>query len=82
MGHGVGFILHMSPLVAHYKNLDNLALQKGMVFTIEPILMEGHRAIHTWEDGWTAVSVDGGRSAQFEHEVLITDNGAEVLTLP
>lgn len=82
MGHGVGFILHMSPLVAHYKNTNSFTLQKGMVFTIEPILMEGQRQIYTWEDGWTAVSADGGRSAQFEHEVLITDNGAEILTLP
>jgi methionyl aminopeptidase len=82
MGHGVGFILHMSPLVPHYNHQQSFKLQKGMIFTIEPILMEGKRAIDIWDDGWTAVSTDGGRAAQFEHEVLITDHGAEVLTIP
>ena len=54
----------------------------GMVFTIEPILVEGSRRMTVWEDGWSAVTVDGGRGAQFEHEVLITEHGAEVLTVP
>ncbi len=53
-----------------------------MVFTIEPILVEGGRRIHVWKDGWTAATLDGGRGAQFEHEVLITETGYEVLTVP
>ena len=53
-----------------------------MVFTIEPILVEGSRRMTVWEDGWSAVTMDGGRGAQFEHEVLITEHGAEVLTVP
>ena len=82
MGHGTGPHLHMNPLVRHYRNNLTIPLVKGMVFTIEPILVEGSRRIAVWEDGWTAVTVDGGRGAQFEHEILITDNGAEILTLP
>eukprot|EP01035_Chromulina_nebulosa_P017924 gene17924-23545_t len=81
-GHGTGKYLHMLPFVCHYNNTDDLKLAQGMVFTIEPIVVEGDRKIETWEDGWTAVTVDRGRAAQFEHEVLITKNGVEVLTLP
>jgi methionyl aminopeptidase len=80
-GHGLGSILHMYPLIKHFRNYEKLPLVPGMVFTIEPILVEGSRKITTWDDGWTAVCVDGGRSAQFEHEVLITENGAEVITV-
>jgi len=79
-GHGLGAILHMYPLVKHFKNHEQLELREGMIFTIEPILVEGGRKITTWADGWTAATVDGGRSAQFEHEVLITSNGPEVIT--
>ena len=79
-GHGVGAILHMYPLVKHFRNTEVLPLQSGMIFTIEPIFVEGKRSITTWNDGWTAVTVDGGRSAQFEHEVLVTDNGPEIIT--
>ena len=82
MGHGVGFILHMSPLVAHYRNNDMLKLETGMIFTIEPIFLECSRKLRRWPDGWSAATADGGRSAQFEHEVLITETGAEVLTVP
>ncbi len=52
-----------------------------MIFTVEPILVEGGRKITTWADGWSAVTVDGGRAAQFEHEVLITENGPEIITV-
>lgn len=82
MGHGVGQYLHMMPYVRHFRNNEKLKLVPGMVFTIEPILTEGSGKIRVWGDGWTAVSVDGGRGAQFEHMVLITENGAEVLTVP
>ena len=54
---------------------------EGMVFTIEPILVEKSGTLAMWDDDWTAVTIDGGRGAQFEHEVLITDNGVEVLTV-
>lgn len=79
-GHGLGSILHMFPLVKHFRNSDELELVPGMIFTIEPILVEGSRRITTWKDGWTAVTVDGGRAAQFEHEVLITEHGPEIIT--
>lgn len=82
MGHGTGPYLHMNPMVRHYRNKLTIPLVKGMVFTIEPILVEGSRRITVWDDGWTAVTVDGGRGAQFEHEILITDTGAQILTLP
>lgn len=53
----------------------------GMTFTIEPVLTLGDTEAEILEDAWTAVSVDGARSAQFEHTILITDNGCEVLTV-
>ncbi len=57
-------------------------MRPGMVFTIEPILVEGSRRISTWEeDGWTAATFDGGWGAQIEHEVLITETGVEVFTV-
>lgn len=64
LGHGTGPILHMSPLVRHYKNTERLEIKKGMLFTIEPILVEGSRRIIVWKDGWTAATADGGRGAQ------------------
>eukprot|EP00608_Synchroma_pusillum_P002553 CAMPEP_0198431486 /NCGR_PEP_ID=MMETSP1452-20131203/19172_1 /TAXON_ID=1181717 /ORGANISM="Synchroma pusillum, Strain CCMP3072" /LENGTH=290 /DNA_ID=CAMNT_0044151943 /DNA_START=38 /DNA_END=910 /DNA_ORIENTATION=+ len=82
-GHGLGPFLHMPPLVRHYRNRELvMRLREGMVFTIEPILCEGSPQLVRWEDGWTQVTRDGGRCAQFEHEVLVTATGAEVLTLP
>lgn len=80
-GHGTGPILHMSPLVAHFENKDLLTLRPGMVFTIEPVIAEGSGKLLTWDDGWSAVTEDGGRGAQFEHEVLITEDGHEILTV-
>ena len=53
-----------------------------MIFTIEPMITEGSAACAEWSDGWTVVTQDGGRSAQFEHTVLITEDGVDVLTLP
>mmetsp|Transcript_16901 Transcript_16901/g.37546 ORF Transcript_16901/g.37546 Transcript_16901/m.37546 type:complete len:124 (-) Transcript_16901:359-730(-) len=80
-GHGTGKNIHMAPLILHYKNSESFRMQPGMVFTIEPILTEGKSDIYTWKDGWTAATKDGGWSAQIEHEVLITETGAEVLTV-
>ena len=81
-GHGTGELLHMPPFVRHFKNNYRFPMEPGMVFTIEPILVESSRRITTWDDGWSAATLDGGWGAQFEHEVLITENGYEVLTLP
>jgi methionyl aminopeptidase len=55
-------------------------MREGMVFTIEPILVEGLIGFHKWNDGWTCESIDGLRSAQFEHTILITEDGCEALT--
>lgn len=56
-------------------------MQSGMTFTIEPILTTGSQEIEILEDNWTAVTCDSNRTAQFEHTILITDNGVEILTL-
>lgn len=79
-GHGIGHHLHMFPFVLHYRNAERVPLRPGMIFTIEPMLVEGKPEVEVMEDGWTVVSRDGGRGAQFEHTVLITEEGAEVLT--
>jgi methionyl aminopeptidase len=82
-GHGVGRDFHCPPFVKHYTNDDYLTLKEGMVFTIEPMLTEARQDCVEWEsDGWTVVTKDGGRAAQFEHMVAITEDGAEILTLP
>ncbi|KNC75236.1 methionine aminopeptidase, type I, partial [Sphaeroforma arctica JP610] len=82
VGHGIGREFHTPPNVLHHKNRESkMEMKVGMVFTIEPILCEGSPEMSILEDGWTAISRDGGRSAQFEHTVAITENGVEVLTL-
>lgn len=81
-GHGISDEFHCSPFVKHYRNSDALLLEPGMIFTIEPMLTEGNSDCYEWNDAWTVATVDGGRSAQFEHTVLITDDGVEILTLP
>jgi methionyl aminopeptidase len=67
-------------LVLHYANNEGGILKPGMIFTIEPILLQGEQGMFKWSDDWTVVSVDGGRSAQFEDTVLVTENGVEILT--
>lgn len=80
-GHGIGHLLHMRPLILHCANLDDTAMEPGMVFTIEPIISEGSAvSAEVWNDGWTYCTQDGSWATQFEHMVLITDNGCEVLT--
>ena len=81
-GHGIGTDFHCAPFVKHFRNDDRLELQSGMVFTIEPMITEGKQDCEEWDDDWTVVTKDGGRAAQFEHTVLITDNGVEIFTLP
>ena len=83
-GHGVGPAFHTGLVIPHYDaapGYDTL-IEPGMVFTIEPMLNLGTPDWSMWDDGWTVVTADGRRSAQFEHTLLVTDTGAEILTLP
>ena len=80
VGHGVGRAFHSAPSVLHFKNSRPETMQVGQTFTIEPILTLGSRKLTMWPDGWTLVTRDGSLAAQFEHTVLITQDGAEVLT--
>jgi methionyl aminopeptidase len=82
-GHGIGRIFHTAPAILHYgRPGGGERLVPGMTFTIEPMINLGDWRCHILkEDGWTAVTVDGSLSAQFEHTVLVTENGVEVLTL-
>lgn len=79
-GHGIGQSFHTQPIVHHSPNRSPYVMKEGMTFTIEPILTEGTGEVVIWPDNWTAVTTDGGRAAQFEHTILITPHGAEVLT--
>eukprot|EP00160_Parvularia_atlantis_P001660 Unigene11342_Nuclearia_a/m.34633 Unigene11342_Nuclearia_a/g.34633 ORF Unigene11342_Nuclearia_a/g.34633 Unigene11342_Nuclearia_a/m.34633 type:complete len:222 (-) Unigene11342_Nuclearia_a:75-740(-) len=79
-GHGINRDFHTDPLVHHCRNNDMRRLEPGMVFTIEPIVNQGTTRVWHWADGWTIATLDGARSAQFEHMVLITDRGVDVLT--
>ena len=81
-GHGVGRNLHEEPSVFNYRTRDmpNVKLRTGMTLAIEPILNQGSRFTKTLSDRWTAVTVDNSLSAQFEHTVLVTENGYEILT--
>ncbi|XP_017042922.1 methionine aminopeptidase 1D, mitochondrial [Drosophila ficusphila] len=80
IGHGIGSYFHGPPEIYHYYNEYPGEMQPGMTFTIEPILSLGGSEIAVLEDGWTAISLDGARSAQFEHTILITETGTEILT--
>ena len=83
-GHGIGDKFHEDIVVLHHRNSENknIILQPGMTFTIEPMINAGDwRVVTDKEDGWTVRTKDGSLSAQFEHTVLITEFGAEVLTL-
>jgi methionyl aminopeptidase len=81
-GHGVGRTFHTAPAVLHYgKPGSGDLITPGMTFTVEPMINLGHWKTETLDDGWTAVTVDGSLSAQFEHTLLVTDDGVEVLTL-
>ena len=81
-GHGVGRKFHEEPQVLHYGKADTgPVLQAGMIFTIEPMINAGKRDIRMLGDGWTVVTKDHSLSAQWEHTVLVTETGYEVLTL-
>jgi methionyl aminopeptidase len=81
-GHGIGDKFHEDPQVLHYgRRGTGLELQAGMTFTIEPMINAGKPAIRQLADGWTVVTKDHGLSAQWEHTILVTSDGFEVLTL-
>jgi len=81
-GHGIGASFHSGLVVPHYDDPGStLVMQPGMTFTIEPMLTLGTYDYVMWDDGWTVVTADGLRTAQFEHTVLVTDDGYEILTL-
>lgn len=81
-GHGIGKEMHEEPQVLHYgKRGKGLKLQKGMVFTIEPMINEGTDVIRHLDDDWTVVTNDGKLSAQWEHTIVVTETGFEILTL-
>jgi len=81
-GHGIGSAFHSGLVVPHYDDPTyTTVLEPGMTFTIEPMLNLGTHEWEMWDDGWTVVTKDRRRSAQFEHTLLVTDAGAEILTL-
>lgn len=81
-GHGIGQRMHEEPQIAHFGNKGKgTLLQKGMTFTIEPMINQGSRQIKHLADDWTVVTKDGKLSAQWEHTILVTDKGYEILTL-
>ena len=81
VGHGIGRKFHDEPKVAHYgERGKGIRLKAGMTFTIEPMINIGSHEVEVLDDEWTAVTADGSLSAQFEHTILVTPTGVEVLT--
>ncbi|KAM1520841.1 hypothetical protein COP1_011197 [Malus domestica] len=80
VGHGVGTVFHSEPLILHHRNDQSGSMVEGQTFTIEPILTMGSIECKTWPDNWTTLTADGSPAAQFEHTILITRTGAEILT--
>uniref|UniRef100_A0A8C5PST8 Methionine aminopeptidase n=1 Tax=Leptobrachium leishanense TaxID=445787 RepID=A0A8C5PST8_9ANUR len=80
VGHGIGSYFHGHPEIWHHANDSDLLMEEGMTFTVEPIIMEGSPNFKILQDKWTAVSIDNKRSAQFEHTILITSDGVDILT--
>jgi methionyl aminopeptidase len=82
-GHGIGTAFHSGLIIPHYDSEHyDTTIEKGMTFTIEPMLCLGTFEWDMWPDDWTVVTKDKRPSAQFEHTLLVTDDGAEILTLP
>ncbi|GAA3822252.1 type I methionyl aminopeptidase [Sphaerisporangium flaviroseum] len=82
-GHGISTSFHSGLIVPHYDDPSlSVTLVPGMTFTIEPMLTLGTIEYDVWPDGWTAVTKDRKRTAQFEHTIMVTDTGSEILTLP
>lgn len=83
IGHGIGEDFHCPPEIYHFENNYEIGImEKGMIFTIEPIFSEGAAEIELWEDEWTVSTVDNSRTSQHEHTVLINDDSCEILTMP
>lgn len=81
-GHGVGYAVHEEPFVPNFgKKGEGVVLQAGMVIAIEPMLNEGGAGVKLAKDGYTYITKDGSRSAHFEHTVVVTENGADILTV-
>ena len=81
IGHGIGEQFHTDIQVFHYyEPRANMVMRPGMTFTIEPMITLGAWQHRMWDDGWTAVTTDGKRTAQYEHTVLVTETGVDVLT--
>tara|TARA_B100001093_G_scaffold6595_1_gene6613 strand:+ start:177 stop:977 length:801 start_codon:yes stop_codon:yes gene_type:complete len=81
-GHGIGKVFHEDPQILHYGNPgEGIELKEGMVFTIEPMINAGKRDIKMLSDGWTVVTKDRSLSAQWEHTILVANDGFEVLTV-
>ena len=82
-GHGIGTTFHSGLVVPHFDDPDvDITMEPGMTFTIEPMLTLGTIDYVIWPDGWTVLTADGKRTAQFEHTILVTPDGREILTLP
>jgi methionyl aminopeptidase len=83
-GHGIGTEFHSGLIIPHYDAAPayNTVIEPGMTFTVEPMLNLGTHEWEMWDDDWTVVTKDRRRSAQFEHTILITESGNEILTLP
>ncbi len=82
IGHGIAEDFHGGLQILHYFDpRANTVLETGMTFTIEPMIVLGDPRLHLWDDGWTAVTNDASRCAQFEHTMVVTDTGVEILTI-
>ncbi|GAA4098557.1 type I methionyl aminopeptidase [Actinomadura miaoliensis] len=82
-GHGIGTTFHSGLVIPHYDDpAATTVIQPGMTFTVEPMLTLGTHDYDIWKDGWTVVTKDRKRTAQFEHTILVTEDGHEILTLP
>ncbi|WP_343192337.1 type I methionyl aminopeptidase [Buchnera aphidicola (Formosaphis micheliae)] len=80
-GHGIGKNFHEDPQILHYINNDqNIILKPGMIFTVEPMINAGKPLVKCMKDGWTVKTKDRSLSAQYEHTILVTKNGCEILT--
>lgn len=79
-GHGIGSKFHEPPNVLHYKSYNNIFFEKGMTFTIEPMVNAGHSSVECMKDGWTVRTKDRSLSAQYEHTILVTEEGCDILT--
>lgn len=82
-GHGIGTAFHSGLVIPHYDDARyDTIMEPGMTFTIEPMITLGTHDYEIWDDGWTVVTRDRKLTAQFEHTILVTDTGSEILTLP